>query len=305
MNSSSPKFLFKHKPFVLFVSLLLAFLFQSCHPVARAGVTSGDGGAVYGKHGNCVAFDDECGREETNSAVASGESGTSRVISRSETCRDDNGDLREAEARAVAAEKRAQLAEGRAEDLNAELRGALRDVARLENAITEMEEQLAMEEKRCGERRAEVGRQLKECIGGREQAKAQLHECGEQHLGFWASQATPLLGYLFLYAHSVRASQHSSTAFHLTGFFLPPPSARFPVCIMTPCLSSHPIMSPPSPSPNLLAPLQKPPWQQGKSWRTEQDELLQYSCTCSIAATTDESMRLWKFMCYGRLPCWA
>ncbi|CAI7868524.1 unnamed protein product [Closterium sp. NIES-53] len=83
----------------------------------------------------------------------------------------------EAEARAVAAEERARLAEGRAEELDAELRGALRDVARLEGAITEMEEQLAMGEKRCGEKRTEVGRQLKECNGGRQRAMAQLHEC--------------------------------------------------------------------------------------------------------------------------------
>ncbi|CAI6007140.1 unnamed protein product [Closterium sp. NIES-64] len=146
--------------------------------MTRAGVTSGDGGAVYGEHENCGEF----GREDTKSAVASEISGVSRVTSRAGSCRADGHELREAEARAVAAEERARLAEGRAEELDAELRGALGDVARLESAITEMEEQLAVGEKRCGEKQAEVGRQLKECNGGRQRAMAQLHECGEKHL---------------------------------------------------------------------------------------------------------------------------
>ncbi|CAI5974085.1 unnamed protein product [Closterium sp. NIES-65] len=261
MASSSPGFLFKHPPFVLLGCLLLAFLFQSHHPMTRAGVTSGDGGAVYGEHENCGEF----GREDTKSAVASEISGVSRVTSRAGSCRADGHELREAEARAVAAEERARLAEGRAEELDAELRGALGDVARLESAITEMgcrssdilpvsstapycispsamcsfrltlhlpllvssphgpgwlpEEQLAVGEKRCGEKQAEVGRQLKECNGGRQRAMAQLHECGEKHLVYHSTlyDSLSVLSLHHVSSHVYSQPTHSHARRSLSG----------------------------------------------------------------------------------------
>ncbi|GJP82537.1 hypothetical protein CLOP_g12782 [Closterium sp. NIES-67] len=158
-----------YPPFLLVAALLLALLFHSSRAVTTIEATSDNDG--------------ECGWAETKSGATSAviygpDAADTPILSAPGAFPAGDRNLREEEARAVvAAEERARLAERRAKELDAELRAALGNVARLEDAVTQMEEHLAMAEKRCGEKRAEAGRQLKACIGERERAKVQLHEC--------------------------------------------------------------------------------------------------------------------------------